>query len=71
MLNKELCKRCWKEYDYQQREEKGWLDWDEEAEKDWKKYLVLCPETYWARVDEKPPSHCPYELEHIVGTQKC
>ena len=62
MLNKELCKRCWREY------------WNEESM--WNIYrvdtgekgYVMCCLSYVGKIKicRKPPKRCKFYLEHIV-----
>lgn len=72
MLNKELCKKCYKETF-------GWK-WNRPAEQRWKKKQVMCPilkRTYSTtrlfiiiKTDENDlPKQCKYKLEHLVTGQ--
>ena len=57
MLNKELCQRCWKKYDY----------WDDHNPAFWKKDYNFCPAKMdKIKINKKPPNNCPYILEYIV-----
>lgn len=64
-LNKEVCKKC---------SEMGWkCEWDDYDEIIWRKGHVKCPKKffdslwgYGARVNRKPPKHCPYKVEHLL-----
>jgi len=63
MLKKKLCKKCWN---------KQLVRWRIENEIGWKEGDVYCPGTYidpgkWLRkTTDKPPSKCPFYLEHII-----
>ena len=66
MLNKELYKKCLKEY-----WNKGSWKWNETDELRWNKQKwVHCPKKYVNRkvtfVTERPSSFCPFYLEHLV-----
>jgi len=67
MLKKECCKRCWNSTDY---------GWDESDEGWWKEGVICCPYKYigkgeplWISIIEKPPSKCPFFLEHVLNNQ--
>ena len=82
MLNKEICKKCQKQF-YRQLHSIC-LDnvnlWDKKQEELWNQGIVWCSlegqktsNTKWMMFKtntDKVPDTCPYALEHIVS-QKC
>jgi len=72
MLNKKLCKKCWKKTGkemYGWEEESAWTGCDEF---DWKEGWIECPNYYiekeesLRKITEQPPIKCPYYLEHVI-----
>ena len=62
MLNKEICKKCYKVQGF---------GWESEFDDDyWERGKVWChcvPELeYWQKTDEFPSEGCPYYLEHML-----
>ena len=74
MLSKRICKQCWKNekivdlrialYNLENLNER------------WKSNCLQCPYSLTddcktcIRKDENPPRWCPYELEHLIASQK-
>jgi len=76
MLNKELCKKCWKPLNEAHEsldasyERFGWFKFDE---KQWKNGKVRCPAKYTEKGEspfrnkiDNPPGKCPYFLEQLI-----
>jgi len=69
MLKKKLCIRCWKGYYEFFIHEFGLY-----GNEDWKeRTYIYCPKKYIGKrecnvrpITHRPPSKCPYFLEHIV-----
>ena len=63
MLNKQICKLCWRKYDW---------EWTAFVDKTWKQGRVCCNHSDWvyAEVNDAPPKECPYSLEHLLESQK-
>jgi hypothetical protein len=64
MVNKEVCRKCWKRYkpdDFDDKYfESTWINGDYRG--------VLCPgETEAATEGHPPPVSCPHKLEHAVA----
>jgi len=72
MLKKELCIRCWKDYYESYIHQCGLYG------KDWKERTYIhCPIIYLGKgecnvrpITDKPPSKCPFLLEHIITNQE-
>ena len=70
MLNKNICKKCNENSDY---------DWTDKDEYRWEKGVVWCPfvdgtkaKNYLeADINNKPPEYCPYILEQLLQDEKC
>ena len=67
MLCKEVCMKCWRQYD------PGMMG-AIYALSDWNNSKIWCPAQTRhrdtvdiIRVDTVPPTHCPYKLEHAVA----
>lgn len=66
MLNKEICKQCYKD---------NCMIWDDEC---WSGDFVYCPGKYMTyrrdvgnpHVKGKIPKYCPYQLEHLMKEQE-
>jgi len=78
MLNKELCKKCWKKREEQLQLEKSLSGWSSFNEKCWEiEGTVRCPpfscikngENRTRYITDNPPSKCPFLLEHILNNQ--
>ena len=68
MLNKKVCRRC---IDLRYR---GTLCvWQANDDAEWGRGVVLCGAGVTPRglrfikIDEPPPDHCPYIVEHVVS----
>jgi len=66
MLKKELCIKCWKNTCF----------WNNEDEWIWKEGWINCPlrytrigETTNRKIINKPPTKCPFILEHILSNE--
>ena len=78
MLNKKICKKCFKENN---------MKWGKQTvESLWNKHILLCPNKFWPKdrfsltpvefskailinTVGEPPKWCPYILEHVVSDQ--
>jgi hypothetical protein len=64
-LNKEVCKRCKKEFEYKYHEREYIWDIDDVY---WSRGLVFCPYLgNWHVVNNGPHDRCSYKLEHLVN----
>jgi len=74
MLNKAVCKRCYKKYGVNWTGKEGSAFWANEA---WEKGFVRCPKravegvsrlvTVSKHFIDATPNHCPFILEHTVS----
>lgn len=60
-LSKELCIRCHSD---------SHLDWEDDDDELWKDGEVYCIYAYVEYDEEVPSRNCPYQLEHMVVTQR-
>jgi len=78
ILNKEYCIKCCNAYSKWKIVNKmNALRWGIHDESRWKKETVICPPEYRGTADkpvrkitDKPPTNCPFLLEHILTNQE-
>lgn len=79
MLNKDICKKCWKNYVTNNYTEGDTIEvWDNADEVSWTEGFVACvnfPTNYYQTGFQtipinEIPMYCPYRLEHIMLTKE-
>ena len=71
MLSKEVCQKCW--HDMYTQTGREATKWSIDDDLRWEDGYAPCPWSSIAIVfvdDYNAPDNCPYQLEHLMGTQK-